>query len=143
MPKKKSSFYEIICFHTWEQKYKQWTWNFSLKKKEQKYKIPVASLDFFSHIEFAETQTLKRFEQLFILKHGTEWDISLYLVHWCTNKFCLKIFAQKKMSQISMPAYVWANVCTMYFWCLLCCYKRHRDAAEVHEWPSPWVLQCD
>lgn len=42
------------------------------KKKKQKYKIPVASLYFFSHIEFAETQTLKRFEQLFILKHGTE-----------------------------------------------------------------------
>lgn len=44
------------------------------KKKEQKSKIPVASLDFFSHIESAEMQTLKRFEQLFILKHDTKWD---------------------------------------------------------------------
>lgn len=117
--------------------------SFFLKKKEQKPKIPVASLVFLSHIEFAEMQTLKRFEQLFILKHDTERDISLYLVYWWANKFCLKIFTEKKMSPISMPTCVWANVCTMCFWCLLFCYKSHRDTAEVHRWLSPGLWCYD
>lgn len=49
---------------------------FLKKKKEQKSKIPVASLDFLTHTEFAEVQTLKRFEQLFILsfaKNSEKW----------------------------------------------------------------------
>jgi len=37
-------------------------------KNEQKSKIPVASLDFLTHMEFAEVQTLRRYEQLFILR---------------------------------------------------------------------------
>lgn len=40
---------------------------FLKKNNEQKSKIPVASSDFLTHTEFAEVQTLKGFEQLFIL----------------------------------------------------------------------------
>lgn len=41
--------------------------HFFFKNNEQKSKIPVASSDFLTHTEFAEVQTLKGFEQLFIL----------------------------------------------------------------------------
>lgn len=45
---------------------------FLKKKREQKSKIPVASLDFFTHTKFVEMQTLKKFEQLFILKRDAK-----------------------------------------------------------------------
>lgn len=43
---------------------------------EQKSKIPVASLDVLTHPEFAEVQTWKTFDQLFILgftKNSEKW----------------------------------------------------------------------